>query len=92
MIVTNRDYYFMSRDEFAAAKLGPPDRLQFLLEPVRSQHRRPRSRSRHFTHRNATAPIAVLLVLARRSPDRRRGRFCRGRSGRPSGWRKTAIW
>lgn len=33
MIVTNRDYYFMSRDEFAAAKLGPPDRLQFLLEP-----------------------------------------------------------
>ena len=34
MIVTNRDYYFMSKDEFAAAKLGPVARLQFLLEPV----------------------------------------------------------
>jgi mannose-1-phosphate guanylyltransferase len=34
MIVTNRDYYFMSRDEFAVAKLGPLARLQFLLEPV----------------------------------------------------------
>jgi mannose-1-phosphate guanylyltransferase len=33
VIVTNRDYYFMSRDEFAAAKLGPVNRLQFLLEP-----------------------------------------------------------
>ena len=34
MIVTNRDYYFMSKDEFAAAKLGPVARLQFLLESV----------------------------------------------------------
>jgi mannose-1-phosphate guanylyltransferase len=34
MIVTNRDYYFMSKDEFTAAKLGPVARLQFLLEPV----------------------------------------------------------
>jgi mannose-1-phosphate guanylyltransferase len=33
VIVTNREYYFMSRDEFAAAKLGPVTRLQFLLEP-----------------------------------------------------------
>jgi mannose-1-phosphate guanylyltransferase len=34
LIVTNREYYFMSRDEYAAAKLGPLGRLQFLLEPV----------------------------------------------------------
>ena len=34
MIVTNRDYYFMSKDEFTAAKLGPVARLQFLLESV----------------------------------------------------------
>jgi len=33
MIVTNRDYYFISKDEFEAAKLGPVGRLQFLLEP-----------------------------------------------------------
>jgi mannose-1-phosphate guanylyltransferase/mannose-6-phosphate isomerase len=34
LIVTNRDYYFMSKDEFEAAKLGPAARLEFLLEPV----------------------------------------------------------
>ncbi|WP_459616162.1 mannose-1-phosphate guanylyltransferase/mannose-6-phosphate isomerase [Bordetella sp. 2513F-2] len=34
LTVTNRDYYFMSKDEMALAKLGPSQTGAFLLEPM----------------------------------------------------------
>jgi mannose-1-phosphate guanylyltransferase/mannose-6-phosphate isomerase len=56
LIVTNRDYYFISRDEFETAKLGPVERLHFLLEPV---------------GRNTAPAIALAALCAqeRRGPD-----------------------
>ncbi len=32
--VTNRDYYFLSKDEFEGAKLGPAAKAVFMLEPA----------------------------------------------------------
>ena len=32
--VTNRDYYFLSKDEFDGAKLGPAVKPVFMLEPA----------------------------------------------------------
>ncbi|MET0216917.1 MAG: mannose-1-phosphate guanylyltransferase/mannose-6-phosphate isomerase [Burkholderiales bacterium] len=57
LIVTNRDYYFMSKDEFEAARLGPLANLQFLLEPV---------------GRNTAPAIALAALCAqeRWGPDR----------------------
>ncbi len=33
MTITNRDYYFLTRDEYARADEADPDKLHFLLEP-----------------------------------------------------------
>jgi len=48
LIVTNRDYYFLSRDELATSPLGAAGKVQYLLEP---------------TARN-TAPAIALATLA----------------------------
>ncbi len=61
--VTNRDYYFMSKDELAAAQLGERRPGMFLLEPVgRNTAPAVALAAQHIA--NKYGPDALMLVLA----------------------------
>ncbi len=63
LTVTNRDYYFMSKDELAAAKLGEGHPGVFLLEPV-GRNTAPAVALAAYQVVEQHGPDALMLVLA----------------------------
>lgn len=63
LTVTNRDYYFMSKDELAAAKLGERHQGVFLLEPT-GRNTAPAVALAAHQVLDQHGPDAVMLVLA----------------------------
>ena len=62
LTVTNRDYYFLSRDEFEKTKLAP-ERCRFLLEP-RGRNTAPAVAAAALWVRAVYGEDAVMLVMA----------------------------
>ena len=63
LIVTNRDYYFLSRDELVDTALGKAGRINYLLEPV-GRNTAPAIALATLAVAQAHGEDALLLVLA----------------------------
>jgi len=62
LTVTNRDYYFITRDEYAALKPAPNVELSYLLEPV-GRNTAPAIAAAAFVVKERFGEDTVLLVL-----------------------------
>jgi mannose-1-phosphate guanylyltransferase/mannose-6-phosphate isomerase len=62
LTVTNRDYYFITRDEFSSVESIGPVELDFLLEPI-GRNTAPAIAAAAFSVREQYGDQAVLLVL-----------------------------
>lgn len=74
LTVTNRDYYFMSKDELAAVYLGPSHHGVFLLEPSSRNTAAAVALAAHYVA-DQHGPDALMLVLAADHLIQDQGRF-----------------